>query len=651
MSQLKISKHLTGPIVHVGHANVVHAVAFSPDGNSVSSGSMDRTVRTWDAYSPISKDEAYRGHTRGVSSVSYSPSSDLIASGSHDHTIRLWSTDTGKQVGDPLQGHTAIVNSVYFSFSGKFIVSGSNDNVVRLWDVQNRPSSNSFSGHYGRVNSVGFSPEGAYITSGSDDTTVRVWDVERRSNMGLFRGHVGPVRSIAYSPDGSQIASASSDNTIRLWDARVGGTVSKSYEGHTGCVCAVTFSPSSLFLASGSYDQTIRIWDLRTGALVIDPIEGHTGYVYSVAFSPSGEQLVSGSNDGKVIVWSIFEKNSDEKHEIEASNKDRDDSLKVENEERIGRDTSIKEVFNLLLRHGCVAFDSQMDSRQDSNVMVGGGGFGDIWASRLKSGAKVAVKVWRGYSIDQCDEKTLKRATREVYYWSRMNHQHVHRLLGVIIFRDQHLGMVSEWMENGNLREYMRKAPSFDRYEMCTSIASGLVYMHECNAVHGDLKAASNSYNIKPGQLIITSHNLQQPNVLVSSDGVAKLADFGLSTISEASLGFSDTSNPQIGSTRWAAPELLFDDALKSKESDVYALGTTMLEVITGEVPYPQYQSDYQVVAKVMQGIQPTRPTVQLRDDNRGDQIWTLLLGCWSREFAARPSAQQVLESVRSMLF
>jgi hypothetical protein len=47
-----------------------------------------------------------------------------------------------------------------------------------------------------------------------------------------------------------------------------------------------------------------------------------------------------------------------------------------------------------------------------------------------------------------------------------MKHQHVHRLLGVIIFKDQHLGMVSEWMENGNLREHMRNAQNFDRYQM-----------------------------------------------------------------------------------------------------------------------------------------------------------------------------------------
>ncbi|KAJ1302506.1 hypothetical protein OPQ81_002824 [Rhizoctonia solani] len=569
MSEPKPGEFCVAPVVHEGHKNVVYSVAFAPDGRSIASGSMDRTSRTF-VYGILILDD-----------------------------------------------------------KGNIIASGSNDNSVRLWEVQSQSESSVFTGHYGRVNSVAFSPDGAYITSGSDDTTIRIWDVERGVTISEpFQGNTSPVRSISYSPDGSQIVSGSPDSTIQLWDARSGKTIAKSYEGHAGSVCSVAFSPTGVFLASGSYDRTIRVWDIRAGRLAMDPLEGHTGYVYSVAFSPSGNQIVSGSNDGRVIVWTIHDSNRDTNHGLDVPVANHGSPLNLKSTERISRHMSMKILFSLLLQHGCIDVTSQMDPTQDSNFIVNGGGFGDIWTGRLRDGTKVAIKVWRSSVIEQCDDKALKRAAREVYYWSRMKHRNIHQLLGVIIFREHSLGMVSEWMENGNLREHMRKNDSFDRYEMCISIASGLVYMHQRDALHGDLKAL---------------------NVLVSSDGVAKIADFGLSTMSEASLGFSETSNPQTGSTRWAAPELLTEEAPKSKESDVYALGMTMLEVITGEVPFPQCHSDYQVIVKVMQGAQPSRPMTQLKNDDRGDQMWNLLVSCWSPEPSARPSAQQVLESLISI--
>ncbi|CUA67089.1 Vegetative incompatibility protein HET-E-1 [Podospora anserina] [Rhizoctonia solani] len=578
------------PIVYEGHNGAIHSVAFSPDNKSVASGSMDRTVRIWDTVSPPTNNIRFKGHSHSIYSVSYSPDGGLLASGSRDRSIRLWSISAGQQASEPLQGHTSDVSSVVFSPSGKHIASGSKDHTVRLWNVQGNSSLSSFTGHYGPVHSVGFSPDGNYIISGSDDTTIRIWDAERGTAiLKPFQGHTGAVRSVQYSRDGSQIASGSSDCTIRIWDARSGELIAK-HEGHTGLVCSVDFSPHGL-LASGSYDKTISIWDLRTSSLAMEPIQGHTGYVYSVAFSPSGKHIASGSGDGKST------------HE------------------------PINEIFKLLLQHGCVDLSSQMDYSQNSHFVINGGGFGDIWAGKLHGGTKVAIKVWRASLVEQFDDKTLKRAAKEVYYWSKMKHEHVHQLLGVIIFRENCLGMVSEWMENGNLREYMRRNRDLDRYEICTSIASGLAYMHNNNAVHGDLKAL---------------------NVLVSSDGIAKLADFGLSTVPETSLGFSDTSNPQIGSTRWAAPELLLEEATKSKESDVYALGMTILEVITGDVPYPKCKTDAQLIAQLMLGAQPTRPK-ELEDNNHDNLMWDLLVRCWNKEATARPSAQQVLESLLSM--
>ncbi|CAE6535007.1 unnamed protein product [Rhizoctonia solani] len=201
--------------------------------------------------------------------------------------------------------------------------------------------------------------------------------------------------------------------------------------------------------------------------------------------------------------------------------------------------------------------------------------------------------------------------------------------MGVIVFKDQYLGMVSEWMENGNLHKYLENNPDADWYQLCIDVASGLEYMHSRSTVHGDLKAI---------------------NVLVSSDGIARISDFDFSVMSEASsLTFSESSNTRSGSIRWVAPEMLVAETPKrTKESDVYALGMTMLEVFTGEVPYPNCRADFSVLTTVTRGTLPTRPTDRLKDDEQGNLVWELLLRCWSRDVGERPSAGQVVNALQS---
>ncbi|CAE6433488.1 unnamed protein product [Rhizoctonia solani] len=614
-------------VFHEAHAWGVNSVAFSPDSKSIASGSEDYTVCVWDAQAPSPTSNPFIGHTGAIYSVTYSPLGNLIASGSLDCTIRLWDLNTGRPSGNPLKGHQDSVNSVAFSPNARLLASGSDDGTVRLWNIENRtPAYEPFKGHSGWVRSVSFSPEGSHIVSGSDDTLICVWDTEREiSTMRPLIGHTKAVNSFAFSPSGSQLASGSFDATLRLWDLRSGTMIGKPYEGHTGHIESIVFVCNGTWVVSASNDRTVRMWDMRSGRSLVQSLDGPANELYSATFSSSGTLLTSGSGDGKVMVWSILGGDSNSILDLNAILNDYVDPLES-GTEFIGRHMSIQEMFNRLLSHGCVNLAFKMDPEQDTAYIVSGGGFGDIWSGKLRDGTKVAIKAWRASAIEQCDYKTLKRATREIHFWSRMKHNNIHQLMGVIMFKGVYIGMVSEWMENGNLHEYMRKYPEFDRYKMSAQIASGLEYMHQINAVHGDLKGL---------------------NVLVSSEGIAKLSDFGLSTMTEASLAFSNTSNSQFGSTRWAAPEQLLREAPVSKPSDVYALAMTILEVFTGKMPYPECQKDYHIIRLVEKGTLPTRPpNDQLKDNEQGDRMWGVLVRCWNHEASSRPSATGVLESI-----
>ena len=201
--------------------SAVWSVAFSPDGARIVSGSLDKTLRLWDANTGQPIGAPLTGHTDMVDSVAFSPDGRRIASGSDDKTVRLWDADTGQPIGAPLTGHTDEVWGVAFSPDGRRIASGSADKTVRLWDTgTGQPIGAPLTGHTDPVYGVAFSPDGKRIVSGSNDKTVRLWDADSGKPIGApLTGHTDTVLSVASSPDGHRIVSGSRDNTLRLWPA------------------------------------------------------------------------------------------------------------------------------------------------------------------------------------------------------------------------------------------------------------------------------------------------------------------------------------------------------------------------------------------------------------------------------------------------
>ena len=153
------------------------------DGRTVVvSGSVDRTVRVWDAATGAPLADPFTGHTGAVNAVAVGQldGRTVVVSGSDDRTVRVWDAATGAPLADPFTGHTGEVTAVAVGqLDGRtVVVSGSGDQTVRVWDAATgAPLADPFTGHTGGVNAVavGQLDGRTVVVSGSSDRTVRVW--------------------------------------------------------------------------------------------------------------------------------------------------------------------------------------------------------------------------------------------------------------------------------------------------------------------------------------------------------------------------------------------------------------------------------------------------------------------------------------------
>ncbi|KAG8745930.1 hypothetical protein FRC10_006734 [Ceratobasidium sp. 414] len=305
---------------------------------------------------------------------------------------------------------------------------------------------------------------------------------------------------------------------------------------------------------------------------------------------------------------------------------------------------------------------------------VARGGFGEVWKGEIvhhglklasvealngKYGSKprrkaVAVKRLTIYS-DAGEEgirKVLKRTARETYIWSRLRHPNVLPLLGICSFRGG-IGIVSPWQEAGNATAWVvpDDSDAYTQYLLqCEGVCAGLVYLHDNNVIHGDLRGA---------------------NVLVSPHGVPRLIDFGLATVVGGTPAFSASSTIS-GTVRWMAPELqVVESQGTTMASDVFAFGMTMLvrmlltngELFTGAPPFSRIKNDVAVLLKYQQGARPPRPAAVCNNNNRNNSpgerkgpcvcaamdgdTWDLVQSCWDHDLRRRPTARRILRRLR----
>ena len=287
----------------VGHTDFVQALALSPDGRFLVTGSRDKSVREWEVTSGKQL-RSFQGHRDEVTAVAIRPDGRQVASASADGAIRVWdlsAADDHKALTDA----TDALWAVAVSPDGKKLATAGADKIVRVYDAQTGKLDAELAGHTAPVTSLAFFPDGRLASAGGDKV-VKVWDVAGKKVTRELAGHTSAILALAVGADGKLVVSGAADKTARGWDAE-SGRQTWSWAARSA-VCGVAVRKGGRQVAVGTADGSLVVLDVSGGSpRELFSQSAHVAGVAGVAYSPDGGRVATVGGDGAVRVWTVGE--------------------------------------------------------------------------------------------------------------------------------------------------------------------------------------------------------------------------------------------------------------------------------------------------------------------------------------------------------
>jgi WD40 repeat protein/serine/threonine protein kinase len=265
-------------------------------------------------------------HFQPIICLAFSPNGQTLASGSEDRSIALTPV-LGEAKSELLPLQASAVFSLAFSPDGKTLATVDNaaDSAVKLWDLTGRiPKVRArMTGHANAIYALAYSPDGQLIASAGFDRSVRLWDAATGEERGRFAGHDQQVRGLAFLPDKHSLLSVGNDNKARIWSTAVSSAETTALEAERPAIISTAaFSGNGRFMVTGDRNGQTRVWmhnsrapanalpttvmNTWTPVAAFGMAVGRKAEVRSVAISETGRYVVAAGDEG-MLVWDLTE--------------------------------------------------------------------------------------------------------------------------------------------------------------------------------------------------------------------------------------------------------------------------------------------------------------------------------------------------------
>ncbi|KAG1859312.1 kinase-like domain-containing protein [Suillus subalutaceus] len=266
------------------------------------------------------------------------------------------------------------------------------------------------------------------------------------------------------------------------------------------------------------------------------------------------------------------------------------------------------------------------------------GTYSDVWLSTWyydKRKHYVAVKSLKiPFSNEDDKSKNCQKLMVKISRWAQLHHKNVLPLYGIAHDFGHFPSLVTPWMNEGSLNDYIANhhLSLRSKLDIAKQVVAGLGYLHAHSIVHGDISGF---------------------NILVDHQSRAQLSDFGVMLLLAEIPASAQPSGGVRSAIRWTDPQLFevqkaeIDPCIPTEQTDIYSIGSVLLQLLTGSIPYYDIKDNIRVLVLSSTGVKPKCPPGTFVTSAQ----WSFIQRCWSpRGLSSRPTIEEIEEFLESEL-